>query len=310
MIHEKNKKFGISLVAMLAAALAASLSPAAAQQPGAQGEIRSLPAAASPPPDVAEQMKLEKQKIPPPPPRGKGAGKALPAAAAPPPDVAQMIEEEKRKVPNPPGKARQEALLEIIKKRPGGAERVDKARRGYRPDNPGQGRPTSAVDHVLRGIGSVFVREAHAGQTFTLELTPATDAGGRHASLYSSTPYGRANFYCALVNSYDPSNDRIRLLRFTSSAIGSSCANPYVYLHTNIPAAGYYIININAYSYAPVTIRHYAGSGQYPVLETLPQLSGWADYPTLQYLQPGYHTFYFVLPNGGYVSRLTVDSYP
>ena len=310
MIQENKKIFDKPLLAVIVATLALVAFPAAAQQGGSQKDIRSLPASAEAPPDVAEQMKRDKEKIPEPPAKGKGKGKALPASATPPPDVAEQIKRDKEKIPNPPGKARQADLIEKIKKQPGGAERVDKANRGHKPENPGKAKSTAATDHILRGIASVFISEANAGQTFTLDLTPQTNSNGSHASLYSSNPYGSATFFCAIVNYYDPNNSRIRLYRSTNSAMGHSCTNPYAYMSVGIPAAGYYIINANAYSYGnTVEIKHYE-SGSYPTLDTLPRISRWADYPTLQYLQPGTHTFYFLFPNGGFVSRLSVDSYP
>ncbi len=279
--------------------------------PKGQGKGNALKASATPPPDVAEMQKLAAQKIPDPPPKGQGKGKALKASATPPPDVAEMQQEAKKPIPSPPGKAKQLDLIEKISKRPGGAERVDKAKRGHKPDDAGKGQPQSPSTSLLRDVASIFIREANAGETLTIDLTPQVDSYGNHRGLYNASPRASAYFHCAMVHSGAPNNQRVYLTSGAWAALGWSCNNPYAALSIAIPTAGYYIVNVNAYAFSglPILIRHYESGGP-TIIETLAWVSGWADYPTLQYLEAGYHNFYFVLPRGGYVSRISVDSYP
>ncbi len=294
---------GLGLLILLAAV------PALAQQQGGAEKIRALPAAASPPPEAAAEERLAAEKIPEPPAKGNAHGRALPAAASPPPEAAaeQAAQQE---IPAPPGRANAAQLVEKIRARPGGAERADAAKQGKAPGKgqSGQGQSTS---NVMKTLGSFLLSDARAGETFTLDLTPqVSGTTGAHSGLYSSSPYGFVNFYGARVTNWTPRNSYVYLSASANSGLGYQVTNPYVYSGFNAPADGWYIININAIVYGSnLTIRHYE-SGSYVVLEDFPRQSGWADYPMLQYLTAGYHYFYFVLPGGGYVSRISYDSYP
>ncbi len=294
----------ISLVLGLAA-LAAF-----AQQGGPPETIRALPAAANPPPDAVEAERMEKEKIPEPPAKGQSKGRVLPTAAAPPPDIAAAEQAAKQEIPPPPGKARPEALLEKIQSRPGGAKRVDDAKQGKGPMKS-QGRSGDSTSSVLETVGAFLMMQAEAGDTFTLDLTPqVAGSDGRHTGLYSSSPYGYASARGALVSYYYPSNSSIYLQAGSFSPFAYQVSNPYVYSVVNVPADGWYIINVNALLYAPtLNIHHYEG-GSYVLLENMPKQPGWADYPTLQYLTAGTHYFYFVLTGSGHVSRVSYDSYP
>lgn len=281
-------------------------------QPG--GPPRELPAAAQPPADAVEAENEAKRRIPPPPPKGKakGAGRVLKASPKPPPDVAAEQQAGRpEQVPAPPGRTRVEALADKVRARPGGRERVDAAKERIPPGKLKRPSAGLSLERAIDGIIGLIVPAAHAGETFTLDLTPQVNTStGAHAGLRSSTPYGIAYFYGARVYYYRPRNDSIYMSASAYSALGHQVTNPYVSLTVNIPTDGWYIANINSYAFttATVDILHYENG---PVLlEQLPRASGWADYPTLQYLSAGYHYFYWVLPGGGYVSGVSVDSYP
>jgi hypothetical protein len=270
-----------------------------------------LPAAASPPPEAAAEERLAAEKIPEPPAKGKAHGRVLPAAASPPPEAVAAEQAAQQEVAAPPGRANAAQLVEKIRARPGGAERADAAKQGKAPGKgqSGQGQSTS---NVMKTLGSFLLSDARAGETFTLDLTPqVTGTDGRHAGLHSGSPYGYAYLYGAYVASWTPRNSYVFLYPYQVAGLGHQVTNPFVYFVVNVLADGWYIVNVNAslYSGSNLTIQHYEAAG-YVVLEDIPIQSGWADYPTLQYLTTGYHYFYFVLPNGGYVSRISFDSYP
>lgn len=275
-----------------------------------QSKGRVLPAAASPPPDVAEMERRAAEKIPDPPAKGQSRGRVLPVAAAPPPDAAEAGQTGKREIPPPPGKAKSEELLEKVRSRPGGAERVDAAKQSKVPARI-QRRSGETSSLILEKLSNFVIKQAEAGETFTLDLMPqVSGTNGQHRGLYSSLPYGYATAYGAVVSPAYPSNSMIYLPASNFSQFGHQVSNPLISSTVNIPADGWYIININAYiGGGNVNIHHYEGNS-YVLLESMPGQSGWADYPTLQYLTAGYHYFYFVLTSSAYVSRVSYDSYP
>ena len=296
---------GLGLVMLLAAV------PALAQGQGGADKIRALPAAASPPPEAAAEEARAAEKIPEPPAKGKGKGRVLPAAASPPPEAVAAEQAAQQEVAAPPGRANAAQLVEQIRARPGGAERADAAKQGKAPGKgqSGQGQSTS---NVMKTLGSFLLSDARAGETFTLDLTPqVSETSGAHSGLYSSNPYGHAYLFGAYVSYWTPQNSYVYLYPYQVAGLGHQVTNPFVNAYFNAPADGWYIVNINASlnSGSNLTIQHYE-AGSYAVLEEIPPQSGWADYPTLQYLAVGYHHIYFVLPNGGYVSRISFDSYP
>lgn len=283
-----------------------------------------------------------REEIPPPPAKGKARaeGRMLKAAKKAPPHAARPGAEEAEEVPAPPPARGKAALVEQIRKRgPEAARRVEKATKGERPgpakggekaapkpmrqDSSREEGPRSRGEEtgrsgrlleLLAALNPLYAEPAHAaGETFSVELTPQVDGStGRHVGLSTSSPYAYAQVYGALVHGYDPSNDRIRLFARDLSAYGlGAFTRPYAYVRVNIPSDGWYIVNANLYTYGnEIELRHYEGSTPYTLVETFARQSGWADYPTLQYLEAGYHYFYYVLPGGGYLARLAVDSYP
>ena len=274
---------------------------------------RKLPAAKSPPPDVAEREKKEQEagEVPEPPKgrasvkdleekvRGRPGGNARlekakgkkkgdkvhPASATPPPDVAEREKEEKErgKVPDPP------------------------KRKGKGPGS------------LLSRLNPFRVTDVWAGETLTITLSPEVDTYGRHASLYSSSPYAKAHVYGGHISNYYPNSEAIQLhgSNIVIGDVTSTATNPFVYLRISIPTAGWYIVNIRAYAYyaGDIVLKHYEAPG-YPTIATFstPHASPWEDYPELLYLEPGSHYFYWVFTGNtglyAHVSDITVDSYP
>ncbi|MFT5482882.1 MAG: hypothetical protein ACI9GW_001537 [Halieaceae bacterium] len=214
------------------------------------------------------------------------------------------------KIGQPPGKAKAKDLLKKIHARPGGRERIEHAEKARRPGGGKKVSTNSQTPNVVDGILSFIVTQAQAADAGSLDLTPTVDQYGAHRSLYSPSPYGYATFYGALVNHAYPRDAYVRLSTSIVTGLGGTATTPHVQVTVRVPADGWYTLNMNAYLTATsgVSIKHYEG-GKYVTLENLQKTSGWSDYATLQYLSAGYHLFYWVLPQGGYVSRISMDPY-
>jgi len=87
---------------------------------------------------------------------------------------------------------------------------------------------------------------------------------------------------------------------------------PYAATNFTAPVSGWYIINVRAGN-AAAKLRHYPSN---LIIETwdpaaVPCSYGSCDYATLEYLQQGYHTFYFYSPTHGYnFYSVSIESYP
>jgi len=306
-----------------------------AAQGASSSEDRVLPAAASPPPDVAEDEKQEKVK---PPQAGKRAtvaelaqkikgqkggpeklekakakqtGTARAAAVRPPKDVEEDEKQAKVKPPQAGKRASAAALAAQVRKQPGGAAKVDKAKGGKKP-----GKQSSLLDRakdLLAELNPFRAEEARAGATYTLTLTPQLDNYGRRFS--SSNPRGYAYFYGARFSYWNPSNSYARLngrSRTWASGVTSVNSGPAVWVGFSVPTTGWYIVSTNMVASADIELRHYE-SGPYVLLQTFPSRSGAVDYPSMQYLTAGWHYFVWRFKDtyrGGYIYRITVDSYP
>jgi hypothetical protein len=231
--------------------------------------------------------------------------RALPPMAGPPDDIADLEREIARKIPRPPGQTSVDALVDKISKRPGQAKKVDAARRGVKPENanPGKGKATSSM---LDSVSSFFMSEADAAGSFSVNLTPVVwdSKLGTHGGLRMSDGSAWSWFLGAFVYWAYPNNDSVYLWRYNHASTGHQTINPMGYMGVKIPSDGWYTINMNAWTYGTVEIRNSTW-----LLDSIPVTQGWADYATLQYLRAGTHGFYFVLPTGGRVSRLSVDCF-
>lgn len=240
--------------------------------------------------------------------------RVLSGAKEMPPQARAEEEALKRaeKIGRPPGKTKAEDLLKKIHARKGGRERIEHAEKARRPG--GSQKKVSAINqqpHVVDDILSFIVPQALAADAGSVTLTPTADGTyGARRSLYSSSPYAYATFYGALINHYYPRNSYVRLSTSIDKSLGKVATVPHVKLIVRVAADGWYTLNMNAYitGSSNVSVIHSVG-GNNITLESLPRESGWNDYPTLQYLSAGYHYVSWVMPQGGYVARLSMDPY-
>ena len=214
------------------------------------------------------------------------------AATSPPPEIAALEHEIGQKIPRPLARASVGTLFDEISRQPGQAQKVEAAKRGARPGKV-QTRATLSL-----------VAYSEQPQPFSVTLSPqVTDLKlGTHSGLRLADGSAYAYFLGGLVYWDFPNSDSVYLYR--GNFYSHTSTNPLAYFYVKVPTEGWYTINLNAYTYGNVQLTR--GS---EVLETLPRVSGWNDYSSLQYLQAGSHYLQFVLSGGGYVSRVTVDCY-
>lgn len=216
----------------------------------------------------------------------------LPSVAAPPEDIAALEQELAQKIPRPPARKSVTALVEEISQRPGQAEKLEATKRDGRPGKV-QTRSTLTL-----------IYSTEQPEPFSITLTPqmANTKIGAHDGL--RLPDGSAYAYLlgGLVYWSFPNNDSVYLRR--GGFYDHNTTNPLVYFRFTAPSEGWYTINMNANAYSNVQLKR--GSS---LLEDLPRQTGWADYSSLQYLDAGSHYLQYVMPSGGYVSRLTIDCF-
>jgi len=89
---------------------------------------------------------------------------------------------------------------------------------------------------------------------------------------------------------------------------------PFVYIEFSAPASGWYIIDVRASS-AAAKLLHGSGTSQ-SIIETwaagsVPCSASICDYATMEYLQQGFHYFYFYSPTHVYTFySVSIESYP
>jgi hypothetical protein len=224
-------------------------------------------------------------------PSGRTDG-ILEASATPPEEIAALEREIGQKIPRPPARASVGELFDGISRQPGQVQKVEAAKGGERPGKV-QTRAT-------------FTLTTYSEQTqpFSITLSPqvADLKVGAHSGLRLSDGSAYAYLLGGLVYWDFPNSGSVRLYR--GSLYSHNTTNPLVYFYVKVPTEGWYTINMNASTRANVQLMR---SGM--LLEDLPMVSGWNDYSSLQYLQAGGHYLQFVMPAGGYVSRITVDCY-
>jgi hypothetical protein len=225
------------------------------------------------------------------PERGLENG-VVPAATEPPAEITALEREIGQKIPRPPARASVGQLFDEISQQPGQAKKAEAAKRGERPGKV-QTRATLSL-----------VVYSEQPQPFSVTLSPqVTDTKlGTHSGLRLSDGSAYAYLFGGLVYWDFPNSDSVRL--YSGSLYGHRTTNPLVYFYVRVPTEGWYTINMNASTRANVQLMR-SGS----LLEDLPAVSGWNNYSSLQYLQAGGHYLQFMMPAGGYVSRLTVDCY-
>ena len=164
-------------------------------------------------------------------------------------------------------------------------------------------RPTQGTS-LLGWLNPFGASEAFAQSTVSVHLDPQNSRSG------SGTPYSRMYGYG--VNMISPT--QFQLNGYYSFSIGSSTYTenqPYVLLLFKAPAEGHYIIDFEG-SRSKTKLRHnWFG----PIIETwdlTAQSSYRSNYVTMEYLEQGFHYFYF-WPDGNsvlYVYSVDITSYP
>ena len=226
----------------------------------------------------------------------------LQAAPTPPPQQRE-IEEARQKVrPESAGEQKaptRDELLQKLRELPGGAERLEQARKRGAPvpaAPPSASALLDAVLEVLAWLNPFHVATANA-QTpaFSVALTPAN----------SATQHAAVHYHGASVYAGNP-NGRYLFANLGSMASGIAHAQFYV----TIPATGWYIVNFTGYGGASkATLSRWTGS-------TWADVTTWdfstryeyLAYPVLLELSAGTHHFIFK-PTAGYVYATGLQVY-
>jgi hypothetical protein len=294
-------------------------------------DIRVLPAAESPPPEISRM----EEKVPAAPSarssreelierlrKQPGAlervrkaksgkpGKLRLATASPPPEVRKLEEAAVVKVPKLlQERPNLEELLEKIRKQPKGIERIDLAKKGRRP---GQRSHLERGESILAGLNPFRIDIAQAAESFTLKLKPRTDRRCRLSGLESGSTH-LLNFFGGNITPNKPTNGNIW---FESSPNWKSDRPlPFALLRVRIPANGWYIVSCLAYAHhfpAEIILKHYhwGGTIQLEIFNQEQGVYAYTEYPTLQYLEMGNHYFTWHFQKAGYLSMISVVSFP
>jgi hypothetical protein len=289
-------------------------------------EEAPLPASPGPPPDVQEREKLGK----PPAPPGRSpevdellqkvhlsradieqrkadkTQRALPAATDEPPDAKDSRRAEKP--PEPPARSPDlTELLDKIRKQPGGADRLERARRaGARIPSGGAG-----------GTAVNFNTERSSGPRVewpSFEFLPAEAQGSvlkaTRAAAYQNVPgLGTLSVSDFTPYSSNSSSTWGGYWRTTyTGAFGSVDVKPYLMASVNVTNPGWYIINFVA-TRGKASLRKYDPG--YPTLaqwDNSTSANPYESYPAVLNLAAGYHWFYWLPEPGFYewVSEVSV----
>ena len=253
-----------------------------------------------------------------------------PAAAGPSPE-----EDALKKLPPPakPGEVRAPSVADMEQhcmKNPKCRQKMEQAKQGKRPAKPlpaakepspeeklqkslpapAQGVPPAGprsqvpgpVEQFFSWLNPFTPEQAWAQSGFSLMFTPD--------NRYSQSPYGNIGLYGGYI--YSTSTAYI-LTNSYSTNVTSTENKPFIYLRTNLPAAGYYLIDVQS-SGSLTKLRHqYNG----PILETWDYRSGCGSSichnVTVDYYEAGYQYWYFwVDPTvwGAYFYNITIKAYP
>jgi hypothetical protein len=303
---------GLSCLYGVAAAVALGLS---AQRVKAQeAPLRALPA---PAPDVQEMEKMAK----PPAPPGRSpevdellqkvrltradierrkadkAERPLPAATDEAPDIKEIKKLEK--APPPPGRSPDLAeLIDKIRKQPGGADQLERARKGGAKIPPGAGgaTPESSPERTPgpRMDGPVFGFDSIAEQLPMLKSTRAAPyqnvAGLGYLSVGDWSPY-----YSNSIPMWGP------YYRYASAnhvLLGNVDMKAYVYASINVTNPGWYIVNFVA-SKGKASLKRYdpSVSPPYPTVtqwDNSASANQYESYPVVVNLAAGYYSFYWI----------------
>ena len=253
-----------------------------------------------------------------------------PAAAGPSPE-----EDAQKKLPPPakPGEVRAPNVADMEQhcmKNPKCRQKMEQAKQGKRPAKPlpaakepspeeklqkslpppAQGVPPAGprsqvpgpVERFFSRLNPFNPEQAWAQSGFNLTFTPD--------NRYSQSPYG----YIGLYGGYTYSTVTwYRLHNYYSTNSSTTEQKPFIYLSTNLPAEGYYLVDVQT-SPSLTKLRHqYNG----PILETWDYQSGCGSSichnVTVDYYAAGYQYWYFWIDpavGGAYFYSITIKSYP
>ena len=270
-----------------------------------------------------------------------------------PPGLAEKKQRDKQVGNPSPGRPTKQQLLAIIAKNKGGAERAKQAKAGSKGKalqgaaqqadppglaekkqrdkqvgNPTPGRPTR--EQLLQRIAPAAIEKAKQGKPqasnrsfgeLLASLNPlrpvkvhaqSTSVANFNSALYTGSPYARGSMWGTVVDMYTRNRNYQSTYEYTMKLSDGTSTRLFARFDTYAPSSGWYIVSANAWAYDAVKISRWSGSG-FVVLDTVARQSGWANYPTLQYITEGYHYFYFsTTAYGGkwlYINRMSLTPF-
>lgn len=207
-------------------------------------------------------------------------------------------------------------LIEILRQRPGGAQLLERARRGGAQITP----PISSIgsDKFSDGEGpgpSVSLLHERAYPPFAA-LAPVTIKVSRNGQSASLPGLGAlsANAYYPLyatsdLNIWGPL-DRYTYSAVTSPVGGTYAAKSFVNIAVRVDSVGWYLINVLASGNPHAEMRKYtSATAGYTIIQSFPAPTGagYHSYPVLVNLAAGGHHFVWVnLDSWTYVSEVSL----
>ena len=149
---------------------------------------------------------------------------------------------------------------------------------------------------LLSWLNPFQVDSVYAQSAVSIYLTPAGPyTSGSYMSLYGARVYNNNRYYLYYLDSFStPTSEN----------------KPFAYLRFTVPATGTYLVNVQGTN-GKAKIRHQSNG---PIIDTwdfTAQPYGTYDYLTAEYLEQGYHYFYFWPDGSGfYVYSASLESYP
>ena len=211
------------------------------------------------------------------------SGRPLPGSSARP-DTPPGLDE--LQMPDPPARGPESArrLLEILESRPGGTQKLEEARRRGARIGALDSPPPAQERSWLQWLDPFKVKDAWAAQaSFSVTVTPSNPSTSG-ATLYSLGAYNGPSYMFVYAN-------------YNWSRFPTSVAGAWARVGVNIPADGWYVVNLYGYFCSSIDVQLWASSSG-PVLETwdFGDLSscGAYDNPVLLELGQGWHSLYFV----------------
>jgi hypothetical protein len=218
-------------------------------------------------------------------------------------------------VPRPPAVSRSPSvreLIEIVRRRPGGAQLLERARRSGAQIPSGASNETES-SHKVVARGGPNSPDAFFDlidlkapppitATVTRSTTSVTVAGIGYVSAQALYPLYATN---------DPVWGPLDRVTYAACPVGGSCvARSWVSIYLNATSTGWYLINVQA---TPIAAEMRMYSNTAPVgynvvtLFPYPTTAGYSSYPVLLYLAAGSHSLAWVNRDFfAYVSEVSI----